>query len=715
MSKSLFSPSWYRVASLKPRIRAHAEIHRHEYRGQIWFVLQDHASGRYHRFAPAAQRVIGLMDGKLTVQAIWATVTEQLGDEAPTQDEVIQLLGQLHGADVLQCDVQPDTMEVFQRHSRQKRQKWMQRIAHPLAIRIPVFDPDGFLNRTVALVRPLFGWLGFCAWLLIVIAGVALAVTHWADLTENIVDRVLTPENLLVIWLAYPLVKVFHELGHAYATKTWGGEVHEIGVIFLVLIPIPYVEASAASAFRDKRRRMVVGAIGIMVELFLASLALFAWLLLEPGYTRAFAYNVMLIGGVSTLFFNGNPLLRFDGYYVLADALEIPNFAARSRRYLGYLVQRYGFGMKDVRSPATARGEASWFFVYGIASFIYRMFILAFIALFVASKFFIVGVLLALWAVGSQIGLPLWRNLSFLFTSPSLKRNRFRAVSTTVTVVSALVLALFLVPVPLRTHAQGVVWLPESAHVRAQTDGFVIRVVAQPNARVHEGDVLVETEDPELELRESVLRAQLRELEARFQAVQFTDRAEADVARRQMSVVRSDLARAREQRGARIIRSPRDGVFLLRDVEDLPGRLVKRGQLVAYVTELPARTVRVVVAQNDIGLVREGVEGVEVTMARWGAPTVEARVARAVPAGGNELPSAVLASSGGGLFVTDPRSTKRLQTFEKVFQFDVELPVTAGVAQLGARAHVQFDHGAQPLAGQWYRSARQLFLSHFGV
>ena len=107
MSDSIFSPSWYRVADLKPRLRQHAELHRHDYRGKVWFVLQDHAGGRSHRFTPAAYRLIGLMDGERTVQELWDNFIEQEGDEAPTQDEVIRLLGQLHAADVLICDVTP--------------------------------------------------------------------------------------------------------------------------------------------------------------------------------------------------------------------------------------------------------------------------------------------------------------------------------------------------------------------------------------------------------------------------------------------------------------------------------------------------------------------------------------------------------------------------------------------------------------------------------
>src|SRR5260370_20248483 len=143
--------------------------------------------------------------------------------------------------------------------------------------------------------------------------------------------------------------------------------------MLLVFLPVPYVDASSSAAFPEKWRRALVGAAGIIVELVLASLALFVWLDVEEGLLRAFTYNVMLIGGVSTILFNGNPLLRFDGYYVLADLLEIPNLADRAKRFINYLIIRNLFGVKGASSPATSPGEPFWFILYGVSAFFYRV------------------------------------------------------------------------------------------------------------------------------------------------------------------------------------------------------------------------------------------------------------------------------------------------------------------------------------------------------
>ncbi len=359
MTDSLYSPSWYRVAGLKPRLRGHVQIHRHHYRGELWYVLEDHLSGRFQRFSPAAYQLIGSMDGQRTVQEIWQLACAALEAGAPSQEEVIRILSQLHATDALQADVVPDTAELLKRFEKQRHKSLKQNLRSPLFIRFPLLDPERFLDRFQFLARPAFTVWGLAVWLIVVGAGVLLAGIHWSALTLNITDRILSPGNLAVMWLTFPLLKVFHEFAHAFAVKIKGGEVHEMGVMLLVFTPIPYVDASSASGFRAKRDRILVSAAGMAVEVFVGALALMAWISMEPGPARSLAYNVIFIAGISSLFFNGNPLLRYDAYYILADALEIPNLASRGSRYVFYLIQRYLLGLEKADPPPHAAANAS--------------------------------------------------------------------------------------------------------------------------------------------------------------------------------------------------------------------------------------------------------------------------------------------------------------------------------------------------------------------
>jgi putative peptide zinc metalloprotease protein len=715
MSDTLLSPSWYRVASLKPRIRAHAQILRQSYRGEVWYVLQDAAAERAHRFPPAVYQFVGLMDGERSVQQIWDAVSTQLGDGAPTQEEVIRLLGQLHAADALLCDVPPDSLEVFRRYQQHERALWKRRLWTPLALRFPLFDPDRFLQRTMRWVDPLFSWFGILLWLGVVSAGAVLSVSHWTDLTENITDRVLDPANLVLLWFVYPVVKTIHELGHAYATRRWGGEVHEIGVMLLVLSPVPYVDASSSWGFKDKYRRMVVGSAGIAVELFLGSLALFVWLAVEPGAVRAIAYNVMLICGVSTLLFNGNPLLRFDGYYVLSDAIEIPNLGQRANQYIGYLFQRYVLGSADAESPAHSTGERIWMLLYGVTSFLYRLFITFVIVLFIAGKFFVIGVLLAIWAVATQVAMPVWKSLSFLFSSPGLRRRRSRALWTSAGLALAAVLLLFVIPVPSWTRTEGVVWVPEEAQVRAGTEGFIERLLVPVNSEVRRGEPLVQAEEPFLATRVAILVAQLEELNAKYDAMMPVDRVQAAMVREQLVAAEANLRRARERQQELIFRSSASGRLIVPNAPDLPGRFVNKGQLIGYVVEPRELTARVALLQDDIALVRQSTKGVEVMLAEWGASPISARVRREVPGASLQLPTAALGTSGGGPIAVDPRDSKGLTALRQVFQLELTVPAEMRTEYLGARVYVRFNHGWEPAGFQIYRAFRRLLLRQFNV
>jgi putative peptide zinc metalloprotease protein len=695
-------------------LRGHAKIHRHDYRDEIWYVLQDHLSGKFHRFSEGANQVIGLMDGRRTVDQIWQQAAEELGDDSPTQEDMIRLLAQLHAADVLQCEVPPDSVELFNRYRRQERARIKQKIWSPLALRFSLFDPERFLTRYLWMVRPLFSLFGFLLWLGVVLSGIVLAGMHWSELTNDVIDRVLAPQNLLLLWLVYPLVKAVHELGHAFATKVWGGEVHEIGIMLLVFMPVPYVDASAASAFREKRRRMLVGAIGIMVEMFLAAVALFVWLHAEYGTVRAIAYNVMLIGGVSTLFFNGNPLLRFDGYYVLADAIEMPNLAKRSQQYLAYLTQHYLFGVRELESPARNSSERRWMLFYGIASFVYRMFIAIAIILFVAGEFFIIGVLLAIWASITMLLLPLFKSMKFLVSSPKLHRQRPRALLVSTLLGILIAVLLFLTPAPYRTMAEGVVWLPERAVVRVGTSCFVRAYRAEPDSWVLQGEVLISCEDPLLRAEEDRYVARLQELKHLYNSQWRDDRVVARITSEEIKAIEADLADVRERLDALEIKSPMTGRFVVPQAVDLPGRFVNQGQLLAYVVEQAPMTVRVAVPEDDAELVRSATRAIQIQLADRRGTSIDAEISRKVPGGSNQLPSAVLGKQGGGSIDVDPRDGDNTTTFLKVFEYDLKLPPGLARAPAGTRAYVRFDHGQQPLGFQWYRRARQVFLGHFG-
>jgi putative peptide zinc metalloprotease protein len=601
---------------------------------------------------------------------------------------------------------------MLRRQERMRGMKLLQLIMSPLSVKFPLIDPERFLTAMLPFYKPFFSWFGAILWLVVVGFGVTLAGLHWAELTKDITDRALAPENLLIMWFTFPVIKLFHEFGHACAVKRWGGEVHEMGIMLLVMMPVPYCDASASTAFRGKYQRTVVGAAGMLVEVFIAALTVMLWANMEPGFARAVAYNVIIIAGVSTLLFNINPLLRFDGYYIFSDLIEIPNLRTRATRYFMYLTERYMLGMKDNQTPDGSPGEKRWFFFFAIASFIYRLFITFAIVLVIAGKYFVFGVILAFWSAFGAIVLPIVKGLNFLFLSPRLRRTRTRAVAVTTVVVGGLAGLIFFVPMPMWTRAEGVIWVPEHAIVRPGTEGFVTNVLALPNSQVRQGDTIIQMEEPLLASQIRVLQSKVAELEAQYDSLRNTERVRAELTRETLGSAQGELDRAQERARALAVTAPVSGKLVLARADDLPAKFVRQGQDLAYVLEGNQLTARVIVPQQDIDLVRNRTRSVEVRLSEELDTSVPAVVRSEVPAATATLPNMALSTEGGGKVALDPREKNK--SLQKYFLFELTLPARPEV-HIGSRVYVRFDHESQTLAKQWYRRLRQVFLKQLNV
>jgi putative peptide zinc metalloprotease protein len=712
----LQSSLWYRVATLKPKLLTRARLHRHRYRGQLWYLLQDPASGSVHRFTSAARLVLAAMDGRRTVEDLWRLAERHLGEAAPTQDDLIQLLGQLHTSNLLATDVPPDALELFERGTKTAAAKLRRSWQNPLAMRIPLWDPGVFLDRFLPLWRRLWGAAGAVVWLAIVLPALLMLPGAWPELTQNLSDRVLQADNLLLLAIVFPLIKALHELGHATAARARGGEVHEMGVMLLVLMPVPYVDASSATVLRSRWWRALVGAAGMVVELFIAALAFYLWLAAEPGVVRAVCFNVMLVAGMSTLIFNGNPLLRYDAYYILADLAELPNLGQRAARYWGYLIERYVLRGRDAVSPAETHGERAWFAFYGIASAAYRLMVTVAIALFIGSRFFFIGVLLAIWMVAMMVVAPIARAVRQLRERPGLREQRQRILGLAGMFVAALVLIIFLVPLPYRARAEGVIWLPEQATLRAGTAGFVSALLATPGESVAAGTPLFRSVDPALDAQLRLTEARVAELEATYRNEFAADRARAEIVRDQLLLELESLERVRVRAAALVVSAPIGGVFTVVRPNDLQGRYVQQGEALGYVLDGAAPVVRVVVEQSEIDAVGRVLRRVGLRAAGDIGRVLPGRVVRVVPAGTDEAPSRALVASGGGRLSADPRDPDGRRTLARFFEIDVEpLEPFGPNVGYGQRVYVRFEMEPIPLASQSYRALRRLFLSHFDV
>jgi putative peptide zinc metalloprotease protein len=715
MNDAMNSPQWYRVSNLKPRLHQHVAIHRQEYRGLIWYLLENTTTGRNHRFNPAAYLVIGYLDGKRSVDEIYQLVSEQLADQAPGQHEILQLLGQLHAADLMQTDIAINTEELFERQARQSKDRLRQRFLNPVTLKIPLWDPEDFLQRHFDKVRWIFTpWMGLL-WIMLMVYSLSQALQNWASISQHFSINALTPYNLLLMFLLYPVIKILHELGHAFSAKLEGGEVHEMGVNFLLLMPVPYVNVSAATHFRNKYKRMLVSAAGILVESSIAAVGLLLFLASEAGVVQNIGFDMFIIGGVSSLFFNANPLLKYDGYYILSDAIGIPNLYQRSAQYWQYFFKRYLLGLKQVSSPVSAAGEVYWFIGYSLASLFYRLGVLWFIFVLVAEKFFLLGVILSLWLVAQQLLLPLYRAMHFMLTNSAVKKHRGRALMGSMAVIVVLVGLIGFVPIPSYTLSEGVVWQPEEGLIKARHDGFVGPIKLANGQQVQQGNTVLQLNDPFLQSKLKIAEARLNELKNQYRAKRIENPVEAGLIREEVGVAESEYAYLQDQMNSMALKANVSGTLVIPQAEDLPGRFVHQGEVLGYVVDKPASTVHMAVSQDHIGQLRQQIKDIRIRFANDTDTEYSASIISQAPEATNQLPHAALSIAGGGSFIVTGDSNNPLLALQKVFLVDLRFDPGQQNIPFGTRAYVRIDHGGEPLATQVMRRVRQIFLRQFNV
>jgi putative peptide zinc metalloprotease protein len=476
---------------------------------------------------------------------------------------------------------------------------------------------------------------------------------------------------------------------------------------------VPYVDASASAAFPDKRQRIAVAAAGIVVEVLLATAALTLWLALEPGLLRDLAYAVIAVAGLSTLLVNGNPLLRFDGYFVAVDALELPNLAQRSSAYWKVWAKRTVLGLGTMRLPGLARGERGWLLAYAPASFIYRSVLLLSLAVVLADVSVSLGLIVLALAGWSCALKPMIDMATYLWSSPELSLQRGRAAIVGLGTLTIAGLLAFVVPLPHRTHAPAVVWLPNEAIVRLASDGFVEQVLVADGQEVRAGTALLTlANDPlRVDLQRVLLDLQRRDVE---RAALFADAAlRRSVLDDEIARLSADRHRLQQRVDQLVVHAVVDGRVAIDPRLQVIGRYLPQGQVVAHVLPAGAPLVRVLVRNDDIAAVSLRRGPIHVALAHGDSGELPAQLERATPRAAVTLPSAALSETGGGTIALRPGDNgQSLTAREPFFELDLRLPASA-TAHIGARGLVTFEHGqasAVELVGLFVRRA---FLRHF--
>jgi putative peptide zinc metalloprotease protein len=714
VEKKTFSESWHRVATQRISLHSGVSVTRQFFRGERWVILENPFTNQFFRLRPAAYDFVARLRPDRTVDEVWRECLERFPDSAPGQEAVIQLLAQLYHANLLQYDLAADSTQLFQRYKKRRERELRARLLNVMFIRFPLLDPDHFLRRTLPLVGWLISWVGALIWLGVIVMAGKVAIENF-DLLRDQSQGLLSPANLPLLYLALIAIKTLHEFGHAYFCRRFGGEVHTMGIMLLIFTPLPYMDATSSWAFRNRWQRILVAAAGMIVELFVAGLATFVWAQTGPGLVHNLAYNMIFVASVSTLLFNLNPLLRFDGYYILTDLLEIPNLHQRAARHVRHLFEHYLFGLKQSKSPASSGREACWLTVFMTLSGAYRVFVFGSILLFVADRLLLLGILMAVICAITWVLIPIGRMVNYLATSPALERQRPRAVAASLLLTLLLVASLQLIPLPHRFRAPGIVQATEWSTVLTETAGYLNALDSAPGDTVHRGQILFRLENPELLASLHSALARVAEIEARLLQALSDEPANVQPLQSLLQSASQRLDKLRREETRLAVRAAHDGIWVATEAKDSIGRWLPRGAPVGHVINPASFEFCATVRQEDVNhLFTSTLPGAKVRLRGEASHEIHIQRLRLIPASQTTLPSPALGWTGGGeipVVVDDPQGRTAAEPF---FEIRAELASNGQATLLhGRTGKIRFELDPQPLLSQSVRRLRQVLQKRY--
>lgn len=538
----------------------------------LTYVVKDPLALRYYRLRPDEYFIFERLDGQVSLESLRADYLAEFAPERVSLSDIEGLLYRLHQLGLVLSDRDGQGEALLDRGTQELRREWLGRLVNFLFVRFPGVDPEPFLNACYPWVRRCFSpsFLILAAGLMVWAA--AIVVLNWRTLMADTpsLEELFSAQNVLVLMSVVSVTKILHELGHGFACKHFGGECHEIGPMLLVMTPALYCDTSDSWLLPYRLHRAAVGAAGMYVELVLATIATFVWWWTEPGLVHYVSVRVMFVCSVSTVVFNANPLLRYDGYYILSDLCRVPNLAQESNDYLLALLRRLVLGVQEPRRLLLA--HPVFLAGYSVASTCYRWFVMLSIVYFLSImlrplQLHELGHCLTIVAVVGMLVMPTKQAYKYL-ESPQkrgqIKRGRVLISVLVTTVMASIVL---FTPLPHRIYGEAKhVNVHESMYVTSP--GFITESLVQGGELVQQGDLLLRLGNDDLEQHVTsldLLRTQHRLTVESLESlqIQYPELAsQLPAAQSAWDDAKRQHERAVERRNSLLIKAAHTGVFV---------------------------------------------------------------------------------------------------------------------------------------------------------
>jgi putative peptide zinc metalloprotease protein len=742
-------PSTQRAIPLA--VRADLVIKRIDYLGVGYWVIKDPAGLKYFRLQQEQYHVLNLLNGERSLEQlreemlrIMPTVRLQLSD-------IQHLITDLHEKGLVCSNRSGQGASLIKKHSDEKKKKFFNTLKSLLYLRLPGWDPES----TLRVIYPFFKWMfspfGICLWAAIVLTSWTMLGVEFEAFRSELpkFQQFFAWPNLLYLWLTLSVSKIIHEFGHGLSCKHFGGECHEMGVMLLVFSPCLYCDVSDSWMLRNKWARIMIGAAGMYIEILLSAFAIFVWRYTDQGLIHNLALNVFFVTTITTVIFNANPLMRFDGYYMMSDFLEIPNLRPKADKLLRETFAWYCLGIESKPDPFMPETGKAWFVCFAIAAGIYRWFIVIAITVFlytVLKPYGLqsIGATLAVVSVTTIVG-SMVSNLYKMISAPRIEPMSKPKMAFSLTILCCVCYGVLSIPMPLHIEATYIIEPKDVRHIYTQEPGELTDVLVKAGDTVEAGKDVVILRNPDLEDQERDLRNKIAIQEIELETQEKTrNEGRMSLAINQIAALNDQLAEVREQLDALTIKAEVSGTIVEAPRVPEPPIETARKQLSTWngtplhpknigatiderthlLSIAPSRLFQAIVLidQGDINELSQGEfaarledsekkhQLIELKFDHLPSRTYEGHIQEVSKNPLEYVPEQLSNKLGGDLpTVTDSQGRERL--LSSVYQATVELDVDTDLLRSGMRGLARF-RVEERTAGQWlWRYLNQTF--HF--
>ena len=560
-------PTTKRPVPLRARDDLVAE--RIEYRGEGSWVLKDPVGLKYHRLLDEQHRILRALDGQRNLEEICEKVRQDFPALNLTLYDIQSLVTDLHRKGLVYSDRPGQGPSLIERNRENRQRKFFTALRSLLYVRLPGWDPE----RTLQWLYPFVRWM-FRRWA--VVAAIVLVVSSWMLLAVQFEHfRRMLPAfqqffcwpNLIYLWLALGVAKVIHEFGHGLSCKHFGGECHEMGLMLLVFSPCLYCDVTDSWMLHDKWRRILIAAAGMYIEIIISALAIFVWWNTRSGLLHHLCLNVFFVTTITTVIFNANPLMRFDGYYIMSDWLEIPNLRPKADKMLRDKFAWHCLGIESQPDPFLPESGRTWFALYAVAAAVYRWVILFGITLFLYTvlkpyRLQSIGMTLAVVSIGG-IFVSMSMNVYKIIATPRAEPMSYRRLTVSLSIFLLVLVACLTIPLPLHIESAFLIEPHRGQHVFTSTPGMLVGVYVQPEQRVKQGQLLANLENSEKQDAYEALQVK-RDVEKKRILLfhELEDEAQKLLAQEALAGIEEELKDFEQQLKHLTILAPCDGIVI---------------------------------------------------------------------------------------------------------------------------------------------------------